>query len=182
MKKLVLAIAMASGMSIGAAHAATNATADQGHGTVTFRGSIIDSPCSITPDTIDQVVPMGEISTKALENGKQTSLKYFDIKLEDCDVASLTDKTVTATFTGTETQSQAGFLALSGSASGAAIGITNQDGTNIPLGTASPVMQVTEGNNTLHFAAFLKGDGASAVVAVVPGDFNSVAKFVLAYQ
>lgn len=179
MKKLVLAVAMASAMGMGAAHAATNAAADQGHGTVTFTGSIIDSPCSITPDTVDQVVPMGEIASKALEGGQQTSPQFFNIKLQDCDVSSLKDKTVTATFTGTESAAQKGFLALTGTAKGASIGITSQDGDIINLGDPSPVIKVSDGANILHFAAFLKGDGASSVV---PGDFNSVAKFVLAYQ
>lgn len=179
MNKLVLALAMASGMAMGAAHAATNATADQGHGTVTFYGSIIDSPCSITPDTIDQKVNMGEISSKALAGGKSTSPKFFDIKLEDCDVSSLKDKTVTATFTGTESIAQPGYLALTGSAKGASIAITNQGLDIIELGTASPAMQVSDGANSLHFAAYVKGDGASSVI---PGDFSSVAKFVLAYQ
>lgn len=174
MKKLVLAVAMASGMAMGAAHAA-----DQGHGTVTFYGSIIESACSISPDTVDQKVNMGEIATKALAGGKQTTPKYFDIKLEDCDVSALTDKTVTATFTGTESSAQPGYLALTGTAKGASIGITNEGLDIIKLGEASPAMQVADGNNTLHFAAFVKGDGASDVV---PGDFNSVAKFVLAYQ
>lgn len=39
--------------------------ADQGHGTVTFTGSIIDAPCSIAPESIDQTVNLGQISNVA---------------------------------------------------------------------------------------------------------------------
>ena len=34
-----------------------------GHGKVTFTGSIIDAPCSIAPESIDQTVDLGQVST-----------------------------------------------------------------------------------------------------------------------
>ncbi|HAS1787413.1 TPA: type 1 fimbrial protein [Enterobacter cloacae] len=154
--------------------------ADQGHGKVTFTGAIIDAPCSITPDTIEQTVDLGEISNKALANGGKSRPRPFDIKLESCDLAGLTDKTVTITFTGSESRAQPGYLALVGTASGAAIGITNDNGTNIPLGTPSSVTKTQQGDNTLTYAAYLQGNGATS--SVVPGEFTSVANFTLAYQ
>lgn len=174
MKKIVLAVAMASAMATGAANAA-----DQGHGTVKFVGSIIDSPCSITPDSVDQTVNLGEVSSKALMDSGKSSPQAFDIKLENCDVSSLSDKTVTATFTGTESTALPGFLAIAGTASGASVGITADDGSSIKLGDASPAVTIADGNNDMHFAAFLQGNGASSVV---PGDFTSVASFTLNYQ
>jgi type 1 fimbria pilin len=173
-KKLVLAAALSSVVAM------TAQAADQGHGKVTFWGSIIDAPCSITPDTIDQRVPMGQISNKALANGGKSNPRTFSIKLENCDVSALTDKTVTTTFSGVESSALPGYLAIAGTASGASIGITADNGANIKLGDPAPVAKIQEGNNTLQFAAYLQGNGATA--AVVPGDFEAVANFTLAYQ
>lgn len=174
-----LAGVMLATIVVGGGMAVANA-ADQGHGTVTFTGSIIDSPCSITPDSIDQTVNLGQISNKALLKGGKSNPRPFDIKLENCDVTGLKDKTVTTTFTGTESTGLPGYLAIVGTASGASIGITSNDGQNIKLGDASSPIKVQDGNNTLRFAAYLQGNGASAVV--VPGEFTSVANFTLAYQ
>lgn len=175
MKKLVLAVAMSSAMVMGAAHA-TN----QGHGTVTFRGEIIDAPCSITPDTIDQTVNMGEISNKVLANGGSSTPHDFDIKLENCNVSSLKDKTVVTTFTGTASSANPDLLAIAGTASGASIALTQDGSKPLKLGKPAQAISIGDGNNSLHFAAYLKGDGASA--AVVPGDFSATANFTLAYQ
>ncbi|CAO95451.1 fimbrial protein [Erwinia tasmaniensis] len=175
LNKLSAVLGLGFVLASGAAFAA-----DQGHGTVTFKGSIIDSPCSITPETANQTVDMGQISNKALQNTGKSTARPFYIKLENCDVSSLTNKTVTTTFTGTASKAQPKNLALVGQASGAALVITNGDGAAIDLGSASLPTSVQTGNNTLSYAAYLQGD--SADVAVVPGDFSSVANFTLAYQ
>lgn len=176
MKKLVLAVAMSSAMVMGAAHAASQG----GHGTVTFRGEIIDSACSITPDTIDQTVQMGEISNKVLANGGSSTPRDFNIKLENCDISGLKDKTVTPTFTGTASTANPDLLAIAGTASGASIALTQDNSKPIKLGEPAQPFSIRDGNNTLHFAAYLKGDGAST--AVVPGDFSAVANFTLEYK
>lgn len=61
LNKIMLAAVMAFGVS-SLAHAA-----DQGHGKVTFSGSIIDAPCSIAPESLDQTVELGAISNVALK-------------------------------------------------------------------------------------------------------------------
>ncbi|WPU21986.1 fimbrial protein [Cedecea neteri] len=159
---------------------ATANAADQGHGTITFAGSIIDAPCSITPESIDQTVNLGQISNKALAKGGKSNLRAFDIKLESCDITGLKEKTITTTFTGTGSTALPGYLAIVGTASGASIGITADDGKNINLGEASPVTTIQNGSNTLRFAAYLQGNGGDT--KVVPGEFTSVANFTLAYQ
>ncbi|MBU5899673.1 fimbrial protein, partial [Vibrio cholerae O1] len=72
--------------------------ADQGHGKVNFIGSIIDAPCSIAPESIDQTVDLGQVSNVALKNGGSSNPRSFDIKLEQCDTTTL--KSVSTTFTG----------------------------------------------------------------------------------
>lgn len=152
--------------------------ADQGHGSVKFTGSIISAPCTVTPETIDQTVEMGQISNKALDNGGKSRARPFNIILEDCVLTDLSDKTVGITFTGPESTTLPGYLAMVGDASGAAIGITNSDGKNIALGTSSSI-KVQNGDNILSFAAYLQGNSS---IAVVPGTFNSVANFTLSYK
>ncbi|MCK7148441.1 fimbrial protein [Enterobacter bugandensis] len=175
MKKLVIAAAVASCFAMGAANAA-----DQGHGTVTFTGSIIDAPCSISPDTIDQTVDLGQVSDSALAANSNTGTsvpRNFQIKLENCDTTTF--KSVTSTFTGGE-GSTADHLGITGTASGASVALTDAAGTLIKLGEPTAQHQLQDGNNTLMFSAYLQGDGASATI--VPGDFTSIADFTLAYQ
>lgn len=173
-------IAFIAAFITGALMANANAATDQGHGKVTFTGSIIDSPCSISPDSIDQTVSLGEVSDVALKaNGNSgTSVpRNFEIKLENCDVTTL--KSVETTFTGAEGAND-GSLGITGTAKGASIILTNGDGEQIKLGDASAPRTLQNGDNTLLFSAYLQGDGASATVT--PGDFTSVADFTLSYQ
>lgn len=171
-KKLVLILAMAAGISMGVANAK-----DEGHGTVTFTGSIIDAPCSITPESSDQTVDLGQVSNLALKDGGRSIPQVFSIKLEQCDTT--TSKTVTTTFSGTASAANPDLLGLTGSAKGASIGISTTTGTPIKLGKASPAQALLNGSNNLDFAAYLQGDGASATI--VPGEFKSVANFALDY-
>lgn len=153
--------------------------ADQGHGTVTFTGSIIDAPCSIAPESVDQTVNMGQVSNVALKDGGKSVPHQFDIKLEKCDITTM--KTVTTTFSGKSSVASPDRLGIIGTASGASIAITDLASNLIKLGTATPAQTLNDGNNTLRFAAYLQGDSTTDAV-VVPGDFTAVAEFKLAYQ
>lgn len=148
--------------------------ADQGHGSVTFTGSVIESPCSINPESVYQDIPLGQITTVALKDGGTSDPRPFQIKLENCTIA--TASAVTATFTGPESTS--GLLGMTGTAKGASIAITDGTGAVLKLGKPSTKQVVQAGYNTLSFAAYLKGDGKE----VTPGEFQSIADFTLAYQ
>ncbi|CAI0993411.1 Fimbria A protein precursor [Serratia fonticola] len=175
MNKTLLAVAVVFGMS-SLAHAA-----DQGHGKVTFTGSIIDAPCSIAPESVDQTVDLGQISNAALKDSGQSTPKNFDIKLEDCSFGTPAAKNkVKVTFTGMESASGNGLLGITGNAKGASVAITQADGSVIKLGTPTKEQVLQDGNNTLNFAAYMQGDGASA--AITEGDFQAVADFTLAYN
>ncbi|WP_272663232.1 MULTISPECIES: fimbrial protein [unclassified Providencia] len=172
MKKLILLALVSSAMSTSVL------AADMGHGKVTFKGSIITAPCSIHPDSIDQTVELGQIADSTLaESGKSTP-RTFNILLEKCKIDTL--KNVQLTFSGSAASfdSTKKTLGISGDATGAGVQITNGAGQVITLGTASPLQEIQEGNNTLQFAAYLIGDGDKATV----GEFSSVADFTLNYQ
>ncbi|CAI1773057.1 type 1 fimbrial protein [Serratia marcescens] len=175
LNKTLLAAVIAFG-SASMAHAA-----DQGHGKVTFTGSIIDAPCSIAPESIDQTVDMGQISNAALKDSGQSTPRNFDIKLEDCSFGTPAAKNkVQVTFTGMESVAGNGLLGITGNAKGASVAITQADGQVITLGQATKEHTLQDGNNTLRFAAYMQGDGASATIT--EGDFQAVTDFTLAYN
>lgn len=170
--KIMLAAVMTLG-TISMANAA-----NQGSGTVTFKGSIIDAPCSIEPGSNDQTIKLGDIASAQLKNGGKSTPQDILIKLVGCDIG--TAKNVTTTFSGTESAQAPGLLAMKGTARGASIAINDIDGKLLPLYKASKGQKIEDGQATLRFTAHLQGDGASS--AVTPGEFNSVADFTLAYQ
>ncbi len=176
MKKLFLLALVSSAMS------ASVLAADMGHGKVNFKGSIIDAPCSISPDAIDQTVELGQISNMALVDGGKSSPRSFDIALENCDVTALT-KGVQLTFSG----AAASFdntnktLGIVGTGSGAGVQITNGSGNIITLGTPTPFQNIQDGNNTLRFSAYLMGNGGD-IKTITAGEFSSVADFTLSYE
>lgn len=173
-------VAMATLMALGSVFAAN--AADQGHGKVTFKGAIIDAPCSISPDSIDQTVELGQISNMALVDGGKSSPRTFDIALENCDVTNLT-KGVQLTFTGAAASFDATnkTLGIVGTGAGAGVQITNGAGNVLTLGTPTPFQNIQDGNNTLRFSAYLMGNGGD-IATITPGDFSSVADFTLSYE
>ncbi|MGQ1888425.1 fimbrial protein [Serratia marcescens] len=183
LNKIMVAAVLAFGVT-SVAHAAVK---DQGHGTVTFKGAIIDAPCSITPETVDQTVNLGQVSNVALKNGGQSTPKNFQIKLENCELNAGDangvgkNNAVAITFTGAASVEDAKLLGITGTAKGAGIAITDGSGKVIELGKASSAQALGDGNNTLSFSAYLQGNKASNAV-ITPGDFQSVADFTLAYQ
>jgi len=175
-------IMLAAMITFGAASFAH--AADQGHGTVTFTGSIIDAPCSIAPESIDQTVELGAISSVALKNGGKSTPRNFQIKLENCELTSAEsgkNNTVSIKFTGSTSAADDKLLGITGTAKGAGVALTDGAGNNIQLGVPSAARELQNGNNTLSFAAFLQGSNASGA-AITPGEFQSVADFTLAYQ
>lgn len=185
MKMSKIALAMGLGMVLvsGFANAAasgttTAATGAAGHGTVHFKGEIIDAPCSIAPDSADQTVDLGQVSNSALKNGGQSAPVAFSIKLQNCDISN--SKTVTATWSGTEDTNQPGVWGITGSASGAGIVLRDASEKQIVLGAETAKTTLTANDTTIAMSAFLKGDGTKTTV--VPGAFTGAADFVLAYQ
>lgn len=171
MKKVVLAVAMSSAMLAGGVNAA-----DMGHGTIKFTGSIIDAPCSISSESSEQTIYLGEVSNVTLKNKGRSESKPFFINLEQCDVNDMSS--VTATFTGASSSGNPDMLGITGTAKGASIAITDGSGSLIALGKSSASQTIQEGPSTLAFAAYIQGDGAS----ITAGNFTSTVDFTLAYQ
>ncbi|ENY5536625.1 fimbrial protein [Salmonella enterica] len=181
MKLSKVALAMGLGMALvsGFANAAASGTSSvggQGHGTVHFKGEIIDAPCSIAPESADQTVDLGQVSNSALANSGTSTPVPFSINLQNCDIS--TYKTVTATWSGTADVNMPTAWGITGTASGAAIILRDASEKEIELGKETSPTTLTADNTTIAMSAFLQGDGQP----VVPGAFTGAADFVLSYQ
>ena len=152
--------------------------ANQGSGTVNFKGEIIDAPCGIVPESADQTIDFGQIS-KAHLNAKGTSVKKdVNIKLVNCEVGAA-QKTVQVTFKGNTVDGAKKMLGAANT--GAGIVMVGQDGKDVVFGTATTAVPVMDGNNTLHYQAWVTAADANAP-AVTEGAFTAVTDFTLAYQ
>lgn len=159
-----------------------NAMAANQGGKVTFTGNITNSACSISPESSDQTVDLGQISIKDLTDGdKTTKPRDFDITLENCVLDESTANTVTVTFGGTSSEFEPGILGVSGTASGVGVAIAEQNSSSgfLPLNTPSKAMDIMNGSNTMHFSAYLMGNEDATPTE---GDFTAVANFILTYQ
>lgn len=177
MNKLFLAVAVVIGAASGA-NAADVKPGPQGHGSVTFNGSVIDAPCSINSGSADQVVELGEVSNVALQAGEGTGTsvpKTFEIKLQGCSLS--TAKTVITTFAANAGGDA--YLAVSGTAKGIGVVIADTGGQPLTLGQPSKAATLVDGDNALRFSAYVKGNGVAK--DIIPGDFSTVADFNLNY-
>ena len=170
--------ALLSMVLLAASASAANASS-AGSGTVTFTGDILEAACSIKPESVDQTVSLGQVAKSQLATGGITSTQGFQIELTGCSLTGLTDKAVTAVFTGAESTAVPGALGIVGTARGAGIMLVDGSGTPIVLGASTPKRVISAGNNTLVYGAYLKGQ---ATGAVTPGDFSAITNFSLAYQ
>lgn len=66
LNKLVSVLALGLSMAAISNVYAVDDVANQGQGKITFTGSIIDAACSISPETSDQEVSLGQIAASQL--------------------------------------------------------------------------------------------------------------------
>lgn len=172
-------------LSLGLASFGANAQVDNNNGSVTFTGSIIDAPCSISADTVHQDVELGAISQSMLEEKGQSTPTPFTIKLENCAFeadagggSARLNNGVSITFTGRPNDTNTSLLALDGDAAGAGVVLTDGLQKVISLGKATPLGELTQGTNNIKFYAYLKG----ADKTVTTGEFTSTASFTLDYD
>jgi len=172
--KKTSALLLAMGLfSMGTAQAA-----DQGGGTVTFSGSLIEAPCSVDPDSKDLNVPMGQVTTAALKSQGTAAPVRFEIKLNDCQ--NMTQK-VKVKFTGIADSKDPKLLGLQdGTAEGAGIKLMNDNGSQIDLNTGLSSEVSLTPTTIISLQAALKGSGTDAELKA--GDFTSVANFALQYN
>lgn len=188
MKKIML-VALATVISSTVSMSALAVQSNQGHGTVKFKGEIIDAPCSISSNTIDQIVEFDQISNTSLADGGASRPKSFNIILEDCVFpADATNDKVKITFSGAGAGFDSKLLGVTGlnpedgKVKNVGIQITDSNGLPINMGmsTSQPI-QLQKGRNILQYSAFVQG--ANVAVDSIPlGSFEGVSTFTLAYN
>ncbi|ELV2797971.1 fimbrial protein [Enterobacter ludwigii] len=175
--KVASALILSMGMVAFGANAA-----DQGSGSVTFTGSIIDAPCSIAPDSVDQEVSLGQVAKNALMGGGKSTPAHFDIKLENCVLSAdeAAKNTVTLTFNGAAADAAKNLLKIEGTAAGAGVGITDPNGKQVTLGKATDAIALTNAaTNTLDLYGFLEGMDDDKLTE---GSYQAISHFTMDYQ
>lgn len=148
--------------------------ANQGQGVVNFKGTVIDAPCGIAPESADQSIDFGQISKSHLNADGISVKKDLNIKLVNCEP----NKSVAVTFTGATVAGAPTELGTAGD-TGTAVVISGQDGKLVSFGTQGDFQTLKENNNILHYSSWVK---KATNGAVKEGDFTAVANFNLTYQ
>ncbi|MEO3990135.1 fimbrial protein [Pseudocitrobacter cyperus] len=149
-------------------------------GRVNITGTIDDNTCTLSPDSQNFTVEMGQVSNRQFYHaGDGGAYVLFTINLEDC---GSTASGVSVSFSGAADSLNPILLALTGgadSASGVGIALYNGDKTPVAPGDISNLQPLIPGQATarLNFYARYVADGAT----VTPGSANASATFVLNY-
>ncbi len=180
MKVNALKTVMAGAVAMALISFGANA-ANQGQGVVNFKGSVINAPCGIAPESADQSIDFGQISKAHLENNGISVKKNLDIKLVNCDATELQQTgSVKVSFTGTTINGQIKELGTAGD-TGTAVVVSEASGNNQVSfdGTAGSATKLQEGDNTLRYSTWVKKATGGTLKE---GDFTAVANFNLTYE
>lgn len=147
---------------------------------LSFSGTLVTEPCDLDPQTTDITVDFGTIVQKSFYQTPRTPGKPFVINLTDCEPSI--SNSVTFTFKGTESTALPGLLAVTGTATGIAIGLENQGGSAVVLNEATSSMALASGNNQFTFQAYVEAEpDAITNKTITAGDFSAVATFEISY-
>ena len=180
MIKSVIAGAVAMAVVSFGAHAAP--TIPQGQGKVTFNGTVVAAPCSISQKSADQSIDFGQLSKSFLQAGGVSKPMNLDIELVNCDITSFKGVggapaakkgTVKLAFSGPRVSGHNEELDTSGG-TGTAI-VVQAAGKNVSFdGTEGDANTLKDGDNVLHYTAIVKKSSANNA-QVTEGAFSAVA-------
>lgn len=173
MNKNVVAIGGIALLLISAAHAHD--------GRVYVSGVITDNTCTLSPDSENITVAMGDVANRQFEHvGEGSAWQGFAIDLQNC---GSTASGVTVSFSGTANVHNPGLLALiplENEASGVGVALYDKDKKPILLGDESSIQPLSSGQHEAHLQFYARyiADGGT----VVPGTANASATFLLSYE
>ncbi|OWD80311.1 pilus assembly protein, partial [Escherichia coli] len=157
-------------------------TTPQGQGRVTFNGTVVDAPCSISQKSADQSIDFGQLSKSFLQAGGVSKPMNLDIELVNCDITSFKGGggvsaakkgTVKLAFSGPRVSGHNEELDTSGG-TGTAI-VVQAAGKNVSFdGTEGDANTLKDGDNVLHYTAIVKKSSANNA-QVTEGAFSAVA-------
>lgn len=186
LKKTLLSM-FATALLSGVAFNALADDANQGSGKITFKGEVIDAPCSIAPGDEDQTINLGEVADTVLKSGQKSLPVDVTIHLQDCilsDGTNTVDK-VKITFSSASVDATDSNLlknTLEGNIGGATdvgVRLVKSDNTNVTLGTPITInFPTTNSYQELNFKARMESLGRTAT----PGNVQAQANYVLDYK
>lgn len=150
-------------------------------GRVYVTGTITNNTCTLSPDSQNMTVAMGDVSNRQfLHPGEGAAWQSFAIDLLNC---GSTASGVSVSFSGSEDESNHNLLALTpeeGNATGVGIALYDTNKNAIPLGADSATMPLIGGQASVHlqFYARYVADGDT----VASGTANASATFKLTYE
>ena len=147
-----------------------------------FHGALVAEPCVLPPGEESVKLDFGTVIDKYLYLNQRTHGQSFELNLAECDLSI--GKTVSVTFSGTESLALPGLLAPSaGGASGIAIGLETEQGQALPLNQHSGKYQLSGGNTVLRLRAYVQGEQEALDKHTLGrGAFSATATFQLEYE
>ncbi len=167
-------------------------------GTVSFHGGLLSSPCSLTPDSRDQSVDLGDISARDFRNaGDRSAPVRFRLSFRNCllGARALADnpagprngdagrlylqgeQAATLVFLGESDVDNPSLLKLNGGVQGIGLRLQDQQGQVLELNQRSRSYILQPGSNTLWFSASVE----STQRAVMAAGFAAVAHIQVIY-
>lgn len=146
-----------------------------------FSGNLVAEPCVLDPTTENIELDFGTIIDKYLYINQRVHSQPFTVRLLECDLSL--GNTVSLTFSGTADSELTDMLAITGSASGIAIGLESTSGVALPFNKATPMYALTSGTTELVFNGYVQGKPTAIQNhSIGRGEFNAIATFTLNYE
>lgn len=148
---------------------------------LTLNGALVAAACKIRAGDEALAIDLGRVTNHYLYLNTRTVGQSFQIHLEACDTR-ISDS-VTTTFSGNESTTLPGLLALSGTIEkGVAIGLETLAGIPLPLNVVSDRQVLSNGANVIAFKVFIKAEPQAITNRLIkPGHFTAVSTFTLGY-
>lgn len=162
-----------------------------GQGAIYVTGTLLESPCNMTMDSIYQDVQMGAVTTEYLKYlGEEANIAYFTLRLENCEREpthaydwitgglswSRNEPAIAVGFSATTIPSMPNYIAVTG-ASGIALKLSHISGEDIRLNEREKPELLIPGQNELTYKLTL----VRAPYALTPGAWRAVIHFNMFY-
>ncbi|MDD1135706.1 fimbrial protein [Pseudomonas shahriarae] len=148
---------------------------------MSFHGALVAEPCTLRPGDEAIELQFGTVVDKYLYKNQRTLGKLIELHLQECDVSQ--DSTVKLLFSGPENPELPGFLAVSGSTRGFAIGLERADGQPVLLNKQTKAWNLSKNETVISLKAFLQAEpDALDKQSITRGEFDAMMMFTLEYE
>ena len=130
-------------------------------GMLDVHGELVMSACGLDPNSQRLEVGWVWCPRRCSRIGDRSQPVPFNIRLTECSIDTLT--TVAVRFSGAPDQENRALMAITGSAEGVGIRLQSPTGSDIVLGEYSPLVNLTNGSNSLRFNAMYESTRGPAV-------------------